>query len=246
MSMQNKLISIGEAARLLGLSIDTLRRWDAIGHLSSIRIGPRGHRFYRQSEIMHYLQSFEVTAREWAESVNPIEPSSDVYCWTRDVFQARLEKMQSKLSKIISTETVSLIVAIAGEIGNNSYDHNLGNWSDIPGIFFSYSLRNRKVVLADRGQGILTTLKRVRPELINSSEAIKMAFTETISGRYPETRGNGLKFVRSIIIKNPFSLYFQTGDAQLYLKKGDNELIIKQTETFIQGCFAVISFEELI
>ena len=107
-------------------------------------------------------------------------------------------------------------------------------------------MRNRKVVLADRGQGILTTLKRVRPELVDSSEAIKMAFTETISGRYPETRGNGLKFVRSIIIKNPFSLYFQTGDAQLYLKKGDDELIVNKTETFIKGCFAVISFEELL
>ena len=79
-------------------------------------------------------------------------------------------------------------------------------------------MRNRKIVLADRGQGILTTLKRVRPELINSSEAMRLAFTETISGRYPETRGNGLKFVRSII-GNPFSLTFQTGNARLYLKR---------------------------
>ena len=80
----------------------------------------------------------------------------------------------------------------------------------------------------------------------NSSEALKMAFTETVSGRYPETRGNGLKFVRSIIVKNPFSLYFQTGDAQLYLKKDDDELNIKQTETIIKGCYALISFEELL
>ena len=107
-------------------------------------------------------------------------------------------------------------------------------------------MRNRKVVLADRGQGILTTLKRVRPELVDSSEAIKMAFTETISGRYPETRGNGLKFVRSIIVKEPFTLSFQTGDAKLYLKKGDIELNIQQTEISVKGCFAFISFEELI
>ena len=107
-------------------------------------------------------------------------------------------------------------------------------------------MRNRKVVLADRGQGILTTLKRVRPELVDSSEAIKMAFTETISGRYPETRGNGLKFVRSIIIKEPFSLTFQTGDAKLYLKKDDIELNIQKIESSIKGCFAVINFEELL
>lgn len=243
--MQNRLLSISEAARLLGVSIDTLRRWDTTGRLPSIRSGPRGHRFYKQSDIDHYLQEIEAIAREWAESITPVEPNPDAYCQTRDVFQARLEILQSKLSKIIPIEKVSLIVAVAGEIGNNSFDHNLGNWPDIPGTFFSYAIRSRKIVLADRGQGILTTLKRVRPELTSSSEAIKVAFTETISGRYPETRGNGLKFVKSIIVKNPFSLYFQTGNAQLYLKKGDDRLNIEHVKTVIKGCFAVINFEEL-
>lgn len=243
--MQNRLLSISKTARLLGVSIDTLRRWDANGRLPSIRSGLRGHRFYKQSDIDSFLQEIEAVAQNWAESISPIKISPDVYCQTRDVFQARLERLQSQLSKIIPIEKVSLIVAVAGEIGNNSFDHNLGNWPDISGIFFSYATRNRKVVLADRGQGILTTLKRVRTELTDSSEAIKVAFTETVSGRYPETRGNGLKFVRSIIVKNPFSLYFQTGDAQLYLKKGDNQLNIGLAEAVIKGCFAVISFEKL-
>ena len=122
----------------------------------------------------------------------------------------------------------------------------MGNWPDIPGIYFSYAIRNRKVVLADRGQGILTTLKRVRTELTSSREALKVAFTETVSGRYPESRGNGLKFVRSIIVNNPFSLYFQTGDAELYLKYGDNDIVIQQTKTFVRGCLAIIGFEELL
>ena len=239
----NKLLSIGQTARLLGVSIDTLRRWDSTGHLRSIRSGPKGHRFYNKSDIDQYLQHIEITARKWTESIYPEIPNADVYCQARDIFQARLETFQSILSKITSIETVSLITAIAGEIGNNSYDHNLGSWSDIPGVFFAYSIRDRKIVLADRGQGILTTLKRVRPELVNSNDAMRVSFTETISGRFPETRGNGLKFVRSIIVKNPFSLYFQTGNSQLYLKRNDIELNITQTETIIKGCFAIISFE---
>jgi len=242
----HKLLSIGQVAELLGVSIDTLRRWDSAGRLCSIRSGVHGHRFYNRSDIDQYLQDINTVALNWAKSTSAVEPNPDVYCQTRDIFQARLEKLQSELSKITPIEVVSLITAVAGEIGNNSFDHNLGNWPDIPGVFFSYAMRNRKVVLADRGQGILTTLKRVRSELANSSEALKMAFTETVSGRYPETRGNGLKFVRSIIVKNPFSLYFQTGDAQLYLKKDDDELNIKQTETIIKGCYALISFEELL
>lgn len=243
--MLNELLSIGKAAELLGVSIDTLRRWDIAGRLMSIRSGPRGHRFYRQSDIDQYLQEIDVIARNWVETISPLEPNSDAYCQTRDVFQARLEQFQSKLSRIAPLDTVSLITAIAGEIGNNSFDHNLGNWPDMPGIYFSYAIRNRKVVLADRGQGIFTTLKRVRPELTRAGEALKVAFTETISGRYPETRGNGLKFVRSIIIDNPFTLYFQTGDVSIYLKQHDRNVIVQQEKTTVRGCFATIGFEGL-
>lgn len=240
--MQNALLSIGEAAKLLNVSIDTLRRWDAAGRLPSIRSGPRGHRFYRKSDIDQFLQDIEALARNWVDAAYPLPLTQDMYCQTRDVFQGRLEKFQSELSRTAPIEIVSLITAVAGEIGNNSFDHNLGNWPDIPGIFFSFSIRDRKVVLADRGQGILTTLKRVRKELTSSTEAMHVAFTETVSGRYPETRGNGLKFVRSIIVSNPFSLYFQTGDAGLYLKQGGTDLVIHQAETTISGCLAIVGF----
>lgn len=244
--MKNKLIPIGKAAQLLGVSINTLRRWDSSGRLKSTRSGGSGHRYYIQSDIDEFLQDVNAIARKWVLSPIPSEPDPEVYCKTRDVFQARLEKFQSKLTRIAPITTVSLVTAVAGEIGNNSFDHNLGNWPDVPGIFFSYSMRNRTVVLADRGLGILATLQRVRPQLTNAEEALKVAFTERISGRYPETRGNGLKFVRSVIIENPFTLDFQTGDASLYLKKNDTDIIIKQTSTSIRGCFAIIGFESLI
>ena len=241
--MQNTLLSIGKTAKLLGVSIDTLRRWDLAGRLPSIRSGPHGHRFYNQSDIDEYLQEIETMARNWVEGQDPIEPNPDDYCPTRDVFQARLERLQSKLGRIVSLNTVSLITAIAGEIGNNSFDHNLGNWPDISGIYFGYSVRDRKVVLADRGQGILATLQRVRADLKSAHEALYVAFTEIVSGRYPETRGNGLKFVRSIVVDNSFSLYFQTGDAELHLSHGDTNVTIQQAKSSLRGCLAIISFE---
>jgi hypothetical protein len=246
LSMQNALISIGEAAKLLRVSIDTLRRWDLSGKLISIRDSSHGHRYYRQSDVEHHLQNISTIAREWAESIHAVEPKTDIYCPTRDVFQARLEHFQSEFSNIAPLNTVSLITAIAGEIGNNSFDHNLGNWPDITGILFSYNLYDKYVILADRGQGILTTLKRVRPELNTAGEALKVAFTETVSGRYPEARGNGLKFVRSVIINNPFTLYFQTGDACLYLKANKKYVTTKSARTSIKGCFVTIGIEDLI
>ncbi len=182
-------------------------------------------------------------ARQWILTPIGALPSNDVYCQTRDVFQARLEKLQHALAGKVPESAVSLLSAVAGEIGNNSFDHNLGNWPDITGIYFSYDARNRNIVLADRGLGILATLKRVRPELNDSSEALKIAFTETVSGRFPEARGNGLKFVRSVIIENPFTLKFQTGDASLFLKEHDKDLSVSQTEEYFGGCLAVIGYE---
>ena len=45
------LIPIGEAARILGMSISTLRRWDREGHLKPVRLAPGGTRRYRRSDI---------------------------------------------------------------------------------------------------------------------------------------------------------------------------------------------------
>ncbi len=244
--MQNKLISIGEAASQLGVSIDSLRRWDKTQRLQSIRSGPRGHRYYKQSDIDLYLRNESSLAQQWAMATVGIEPSPDVYCQTRDIFQARLEKLQSVLSRKVTSQAISLLSAVAGEIGNNSFDHNLGNWPDVIGIYFSYDLRNSTIVLADRGQGILATLKRVKPELTNASEALKVAFTETISGRRPEARGNGLKFVRAVIVENPFILNFQTGDACLSLKEYDKDVIVTRAEKDVRGCFATIGFEDSV
>ena len=241
--MLNSLISIGEASKQLGTSIDTLRRWDTTNRLPSIRRGPRGHRFYRQADLDLFLRNESSLAKQWAMAPVGVPPSNDVYCQTRDVFQARLERLQHALQGKVSESAVSLLSAVAGEIGNNSFDHNLGNWPDVTGIYFSLDMRNRNIVLADRGQGVLATLKRVRPELNNAMEAVKVAFTEMVSGRFPEARGNGLKFVRSVIIENPFTLKFQTGDASLLLKEYDKDLPIVHVEEYIRGCIAIIGFE---
>jgi len=182
-------------------------------------------------------------ARKW--TVDNGDVPEDYYCPNSAVFQTRLIKMQTELGQTkdeVLKKIFPLIVAVAGEIGNNSFDHNLGNWPDTPGVFFAYDLKERTIVLADRGQGILTTLKRAIPGLKNDSEALKAAFTEIISGRAPEARGNGLKFVREVIIKNRMRLNFQTGNAYLELKLNNPNLLINNSEASFRGCLASIKF----
>ncbi|MGB4942658.1 MAG: hypothetical protein WBO92_00930, partial [Candidatus Moraniibacteriota bacterium] len=89
-----------------------------------------------------------------------------------------------------------------------------------PGVFYGYDVNKREVILADRGQGILTTLKRVRPSLSNDSDALHTAFTEVVSGRAPEARGNGLKLVRTITEQYPLTVDFYSGNAHVTLRQG--------------------------
>jgi hypothetical protein len=181
-------------------------------------------------------------AKVWATDAD-IKIPEEFYCPNSAVFQARLMTMQTLLGRVQELEkNFSLIVAIAGEIGDNSFAHNIGNWPDTPGIFFAYDLARKQVVLADRGQGVFHTLKRVRPELSDDVSALHMAFTEIVSGRAPEARGNGLKFVRHQVIKNSFHLYFQSGNAVAEIREGDNNLTLTQSMKSIRGCFALLTF----
>src|SRR5512134_692739 len=47
-------LPIGEASRLLGVHIDTVREWADAGMLPSYRT-PGGHRRFSQSELRHFL-----------------------------------------------------------------------------------------------------------------------------------------------------------------------------------------------
>lgn len=241
----DKFLTIREASKILGVSIDTLRRWDKKGTLRAFRLTPGSHRCYLKEEIYDFLPKNDalVLAKTWVANQKTSTPPQESYSGTSDIFNARLERMGRDLGKIKELEnTFSLIVAIAGEIGNNSFNHNIGSWPDIPGVFFGYDLSKRKVVLADRGQGVLRTLKRVKPSLKNDAEALTTAFTEFISSRVSEDRGNGLKFVRNVVTGNDFSLFFQSGGAELHLKKDDKNLNIRESDMYISGCLAVINF----
>jgi len=246
--MNQKSLTIAQAAKILGVSIQTLRRWDESGKLPPKR-ETGGHRRYFKTDLEAYVRDnrkeldFFKMARNWAVDVLAEEPISDFYCPDISVFQARLTKLEAELAKVPRLEKIfPLISAITGEIGNNSFDHNLGNWPDVRGIFFAWDAQKGRIALADRGQGIFATLQRVRPELKSHQDALRLAFTEMVSGRAPEYRGNGLKFVRNIVATNKISLVFKTGDAQLEIKKSSSDINVQKSAVNFRGCLALINF----
>ncbi len=236
--------TIGQTAKILGVTAQTLRRWEASGLLMSHR-SKGGHRYYEEDEIREYCNSLDIfkLAFNWTLSDTGENILKHFYCSDSSVFKARLGKMLTELQKDLSVRNLaSLITASAGEIGNNSFDHNLGNWPDKAGIFFGYHTKKRQIVLADRGQGVLTTLSRVRPELKIEKDALKVAFTEFVTGRAPQHRGNGLKWVKKNVCDYDLDLVFQSGNARLKIGGGNEELKIKEVKNKIQGCLSFINY----
>lgn len=239
---KNILIPISEAAGLLGVSIDTLRRWDKKGSLRAIRT-PGGHRLYRKEDLQSYTEDMFSLAKSWAISQGePTTFNSEWYCENSLVFQTKLARMEKEFIQTFSElDWVSLVVAATGEIGNNSFDHNLGNWRDVSGVFFGYDKNKRQVVLADRGQGVFTTLSRVKPDLKSDADALHTAFTEVISGRAPEARGNGLKLVRTITEQYPMTVDFYSGEAHVVLRNG-KKMNITDSGFTVLGSLTLITF----
>ncbi len=126
--------------------------------------------------------------------------TTDNVCETRDRFSSRLNHF---IPLGIPEKILPLIISATGEVGNNSFDHNMGQWKDIPGCWFEIQKTSGKlwVLIADRGQGIYHSLSKVVTNLDEES-AVRKAFEERLSGRAPEKRGNGLKFVKKLITEN--------------------------------------------
>lgn len=231
-----------ELAEILGISRVAVFKKIKSGAIKAQKIGRNFVIFKKDiGDLDVFLSDLFKNANDWAVSGEKF--NDQFYCQNSGVFQARVTKMGGLMMENKDAKKLfSLLTSTAGEIGNNSYDHNIGQWPDVPGIFFGYDLVKKQIVLADRGLGVLQTLKRVKPELENHEQALKVAFTEIISGRKPEARGNGLKYVRSVISRNPINLIFQTGDAKLILTGGSANLDVKKVKENIRGCIALITY----
>ena len=161
------------------------------------------------------------------------ENNCDLFSKTRDIFQARLDTYISRTHRYLES-------AVIGELGNNTFDHNLDyDAHHLRGAYFSYNENGNFIVLADFGEGVRKTISRVK-FVSDDLEALKLVFTEHISSRSLENRGNGLKFVSESIIEYNWQLYFQSGTAVCSIDK--NGMSFYNYDIDIIGCLAILDF----
>jgi hypothetical protein len=166
---------------------------------------------------------------------NGFEKDATHFSVTRDVFTARLESFIADTKKYLEA-------AIIGEIGNNTFDHNfMFKNMHQKGVYCKFCFYEKYVVLGDYGRGIKESLIHVIPDIKNDGEALEIAFTKKISGRSPEQRGNGLKFVSETIQNNGWHLFFQSGNAYCEINK--NGIHYANSNISILGCLAIINFD---
>ena len=169
-----------------------------------------------------------------SETFTRFRENDEYFSKTRDVFTARMQ------SYILETRKY-LEAAIIGEIGNNTFDHNFVFANNQPrGVYCDLSYRQKYIVLADYGKGVKQSLMPVLPSIDSDLEAVETAFTRRISGRSPEQRGNGLKFVSEAIQHNSWHLYFQSGSGACSIDK--NGLEFSEKPLSLTGCLAILEF----
>lgn len=173
-------------------------------------------------ETLHYLERMhldvvlhELGYREQAEQLQAHTGSERdavsfheiLHCVASDAFSARLGRFERMFHSFgLDDDLVKRATVLIGELGNNAFDHNLGNWpTNVSGVFIAaqnYSkLRRVEVAVGDPGVGFRVSLHNAFPDISNDVEAIKKGLAG-FTGRVGEKRGNGLKVIQHWTVDN--------------------------------------------
>lgn len=130
-----------------------------------------------------------------------------MHCFYRDEFNARLGRFITMFKNFgLNEEDAQRATALVGELGNNVFDHNLGNWpTKATGCIIAAqrypSTKSIEIAVGDPGVGFYGSLKAAFPGVKNDIEAIKLGLAGN-TGRIGEIRGNGLKLIQQWTLQN--------------------------------------------
>lgn len=245
-SDKNLLLPMGEAAKLLDISLSTLRRLDKRGIIDSVRNVNWGKRYFFKADLLNLKYDGYKLAKEWVKPgfhPNPKKFKDFYYSSEASLSGQVFITTREMLRGIMSDDHISVIISAVMELVSNAFYHNQGQWPDIEGALYVFDRTGRRIIIADRGVGLLKNLKLVRKSLNSHAEALRLGFTEQISSRGAEGhRGYGLIHVRNCVERELERLVYQTGNARLEVRASDSNIYIDEVSNPIQGCLAIIEF----
>ncbi|OGC92766.1 hypothetical protein A2876_00200 [Candidatus Amesbacteria bacterium RIFCSPHIGHO2_01_FULL_48_32b] len=188
-----------------------------------------------------YTESAQILSQIKLPEKDNLRVQELYHCNYRDEFNARLEYFIKMFQNFgLDEDDSRRATSLVGELGNNVFDHNSGNWpKNIVGCLIAgqcYPRRNEIMIsVGDPGIGFLGSLKLAFPELEDDLSAIKKGLSG-FTGRVGERRGNGLRLIQEWTINN-FSgkVIIQSGSGQVEVsQKG----LIEQSVPPILGTIA--------
>lgn len=156
---------------------------------------------------LDYHEAKEILDKVQVPERNNIDIHEMMHCSYRDEFNARLSRFIAMFKNFgLNESDAQRATALVGELGNNVFDHNLGNWpTTISGcIIVAQHYPNThaiEIAVGDPGVGFYGSLKGAFPDINNDIEAIKLGLAGN-TGRIGEIRGNGLKLIQQWTLQN--------------------------------------------
>ncbi len=125
-----------------------------------------------------------------------------LHCEFRDALEAQLSSKIRRMFRHFGLNELdeARATALVGELGNNVFDHNDGQWpSSIRGaIILAQHNPNKhriEIVVADPGIGFSGSLRAANKSIASDEDAIVLGMSG-VTGRVGESRGNGLKVIQ--------------------------------------------------
>ncbi len=178
------------------------------------------------------LEQLEVNERE-NDNVCEI-----LHCEFRDALEAQLSSKIRRMFRHFGLNELdeARATALVGELGNNVFDHNDGQWpSSIRGAIILAQHNPKKhrieIVVADPGIGFSGSLRAADKTIPSDVEAIKLGMSG-VTGRVGETRGNGLRVIQDWTI-NKF-------DGIVRIHSGDGLVVVDRNGQATKTVFPII------
>lgn len=175
---------------------------------------------------LDYAEAKEKLAKIQIPERDNINIHEFMHCYYRDEFNARLGRFIVMFKNFgLSESDAQRATALVGELGNNVFDHNLGNWPTtisrcIIAAQHYPNTHSIEIAVGDPGVGFYGSLKTAFPTVSNDIEAIKLGLAGN-TGRVGEIRGNGLKLIQQWTLQN-FS-------GTVMIHSGDGLVIVDKT-----------------
>ena len=156
-------------------------------------------RFDKILSELSYKEEIEILDSVQIPEGNNINIHEIMHCFYRDEFNARLGRFIEMFKNFGLTESdAQRATALVGELGNNVFDHNLGNWpTNVSGCIIAAQhypdIHTIEIVVGDPGVGFYGSLKTAFPNISNDIEAIKLG----LAGNTGSSRRNKREWIKT-------------------------------------------------